>query len=76
MRGSLVGHIVAGCLLYALPVYLVLLGFHISDGGKVTLLQFLKGLTIVPVGGSIFGALFWFTATSWLRKKYGDKQQP
>lgn len=75
MRGSLVGHIVAGCLLYALPVYLVLLGLHINDGGTVTTLTFLRGLIIVPVGGSVFGALFWFTVTSWIRKKYGDNQQ-
>ncbi len=73
IRNFLVGHIVGGQLLFAMPVYLILLGLHINDGGKVTLPLFLKGLIAVPVAGSLFGVLFWFTATSWIRKKYTKK---
>ena len=73
MKGSLIGHIAAGCLLYSLPVYLILLGLHINDGGAVTTIQFFKGLLMVPIGGSVFGALFWFTATArGLKKTKGD----
>ena len=74
LRGSLVGHILAGQLFYALPVYLILLGLHVNDGGTVTLLEFLKGLILVPIGGSLFGVFFWFTFTSRVRKKYKKKQ--
>jgi cytochrome c oxidase assembly factor CtaG len=73
-RSSLRGHVAAGMLLFGIPVYLILLGLHLGDGGSVTLSQFLKGLAGALISGLLFGVLFWFTATKWIRETYKNRQ--